>query len=109
MNLRFFNIPINIKENRIYYNYTGTEPVYNKINAINTIRCGDIFIHNTGTAEAPTYTAYIYADEAAKAAGAQVISAVPNDVLYCLAGGWIKSGSWWLRTAATMTEQSATN
>ena len=109
MNLRFFNIPININENRIYYNYTGTVPVYDKINTNNNeIRCGDIFIHNTGTTEAPTYTAYIYADEAAKAAGAQVISAVPNDVLYCSVGGWIKSGPWWLRTAATMTEQSAT-
>lgn len=113
MNLRFPGIPIKSISgvNNVFIGYTGSDPVYNKINIPNNpnggIMRGDIFIHTYTSNNNTTTIAYIYADESDKAAGAPIIRAVQGDLLYCELGGWIPAGSWWTRTPADTNGERA--
>lgn len=115
MNLRFSSIPIKTTSgiNNVFVGYSGTDPVYNKINNISSnpnggIRRGDIFVY-TYTSNNNTITnTYIYADGLDVAQGAPIVNAAEGELLYCDVGGWIKAGSWWTRTPAATYENRAT-
>ena len=98
MNLRFFGVPINHTNNRIFIGYQGSTPVYNKINSIQR---GDVFIQTIQAANGePTYIAYIYADENDKNNGVPTVKADTNTLFYCDTGGWTEAHSWWTRSTA---------
>lgn len=109
MNIRAFMVPINISNNTIYTNYTGTTPVYSKINnGTNTIKRGDIFVYTVESQSGTiTTNTYVYADANDVHNGAPVVSATQGSVLYCPIGGWVKSKAWWTRSAAA-TDSTAT-
>ena len=114
MNLRFSSIPIKTTSgiNNVFIGYSGTDPVYNKINISSNpnggIRRGDIFVY-TYTSNNNTITnTYIYADSLDVAQGAPIVNAAEGELLYCDVGGWVKAGSWWTRTPAATYENRAT-
>ena len=113
MNLRFFGIPLKatVGDNHIFTGYSGSSPVYDKINIQSNpnggIVRGDIFIHNYVQNNNTITEAYIYADSLDVAKGVQIVNASSGDLLYCPSGGWVKAGSWWTRTPASTYENRA--
>ena len=114
MNLRFSSVPIKTTSgiNNVFVGYSGTDPIYNKINISSNpnggIRRGDIFVYTYISNNNTITNTYIYADGLDVAQGAPIVNAAEGELLYCDVGGWIKAGSWWTRTPAATYENKAT-
>ena len=94
MNLRFPIIPIKTQGiNNIYYNYTGSDPIYNVIGGSSVVQRGDIIVTSNGTA-------YIYATAEDVTAGAVIEPATTtsNAFFYCPTGGWVAADTHWTRS-----------
>ena len=103
LNLRFPLLALKTTGNNIYINYTGSDPVYNKIGASN-IQRGDIFIR---TLPNDAKEAYIYVSAADVVAGAPIVIA-DSGLFSCARGGWMKAENWWSRSVFDMNSTYGT-